>query len=58
MNKLKSADKLKSEALIKKESNHVKKLCEVVVVNIRETNKNKSKILDLGQMRNLGFSVK
>ena len=50
-------NKLKSEALIKKESNHVKKLCEVVVVNIRETDINSSKILDLGQMRNLGFSV-
>ena len=40
-------NKLKSEALIKKESNHVKKLCEVVVVNIRETNRNKN--------QNLGF---
>ena len=48
-------NKLKSEALIKKD---VKKLCEVVVVNIRETIRNKSKILDLGQVRNLGFSVK
>ena len=38
--------------------NYVKKLCEVAVVNIQETNYKKNKILDLGQMRNLGFSVK